>query len=190
LIVSVTGTPAVGKSSFAKKLSEALPNSKMIEINDVVEEHKLFSRIDEIGSKVVKMKELESEIQTLIEKEEKKSNLILVGHLIPDLNLKQDLVVVLRLNLNTLIERLEARDYPKEKVKENLVSESVDYCGVKAKEKCPQTYEIETDAEKEEMIDYIVSIPSGSPKKAPEMKEISKFDELLELVTSDNKYGL
>lgn len=180
----------MGKSTFAKQLAEKLPNSKIIELNDLVDQYKLFSKIDKMGSKVVKLKELEKKMQEITAEEPKESNLIVVGHLLPEIKLKQDLTIVLRLSLKELIKRLEERNYEKEKIKENIVSESVDYCGTKAKETGNKTYEIETDAEKKEMIDYIVSKAAGNPNKEPEMKDISRFDELLELVTTDNKYGL
>lgn len=189
LIIAVTGTPAAGKSSFAKELSKNIKGSEIIEINDVVDEYKLFSRVDEMGSKVVKLKELDKKMQEII-KEKKNPNLIIVGHLVPEIKLKQDVTVVLRLNLNELIKRLEARDYQKEKVRENIISESIDYCGLKARETCKETYEIETEKEKREMIDYLISKTSGKSHKAPEIKEISRFEELLELVTSSNKYNL
>ena len=190
LTIAITGTPAVGKSSFARQLADVLADSKIIEINDVVDEYTLFSKIDKMGSKVVKIKELEKKMNEIIAQDSKKFNLIIVGHLIPELKLDQDITVVLRLNLKELIKRLEARNYEKEKIKENIVSESVDYCGIKAKEKCKETYEIETNAEKKEITEYILARALGNPAKAPEMKEISRFDELLELVTTENKYGL
>jgi len=180
----------VGKTTFAKQLAEKLPNSKVIELNDVVDQYKIFSKIDKMGSKVVKLKELDKKMHEIMTEDSKKSNLIIVGHLVPEIKLKEDLTVVLRLSLKELIKRLEARKYEKDKIKENIVSESVDYCGTKAKEAGNKTYEIETDSEKKEMIDYIVSKAAGNPSKEPETKEISRFDELLELVTTDNKYGL
>ena len=152
--------------------------------------HNLFSRIDEMGSKVVKLKELEKKTNEGLKEQVSESHLILVGHLVVELKLKPDITVALRLKLNELIKRLEQRGYPKEKIKENIVSESIDYCGIKAKEMCKETYEVETDQEKREMIDYIVSVASGAPRKPPEVKEISRFDELLELVTSGNHYSL
>lgn len=190
MIIAITGTPATGKSSFAKQLVDALKNSKIIEINDIVDQYKLFSKIDRMGSKVVKLTELEKKMQEIISEQPKEQNLIIVGHLVPELKLNQDVTVTLRLSLKELIKRLEARNYEKEKIKDNIVSESVDYCGSKAKEMCKETYEIETDAEKKEIIEYIKSKASGTPHKAPAMREISRFDELLDLVTNDNRYGL
>ncbi len=190
LLIAVTGTPGSGKTSFAKELQRALPNSKVIEVNDVVDQYKLFSRIDKMGSKVVKLKELEKKVQQLIKDELKSSHLIIVGHLVCELKIKQDMTVVIRIGLNELINRLEVRKYEKEKIKENIVSESVDYCGTKAKDTCKETYEVETDSDKAEIIEYIVSKASGKPSKEPDKKEINKIDEILDLVANGNKYSL
>ena len=100
------------------------------------------------------------------------------------------MIVVIRAHLKELIERMEARGYQEGKIRENLVSESVDYCGVKSMEMCDETYEICTDAEKAGMISYIISVPSGRKAPKPDKKEISMLDELLELATGYNKYGL
>jgi len=141
-----------------------------------------------MGSKVVRLKELEGKLHETIK--EKNRNFIVVGHIVPDINIGQDITVVIRLNLKELIKRLEARGYQKEKIKENIVSETVNYCGVNSRERCRETYEVETDLEKEEVIGYIASRISGKRTLPPKTDEISKLDELLEIITSGNKYNL
>lgn len=190
LVIAITGTPATGKSTFAKELSVAIPNSMLIEINDIVEQYKLFSSIDKLGSKIVKLTELENKMQELIAENKKTSSILIVGHLAPELDMGQDITIVLRATLKELITRQEKRNYPKEKIKENIVSESIDYCGVKSREMCPETYEVETKPQKDEIISYLKALTEGKKEKAPEKEEISRFDELLELITDGNKYGL
>jgi broad-specificity NMP kinase len=155
-----------------------------------VDQYKLFSRIDEMGSKVVKLNSLERKINEMIKANSGNSNLMIVGHLVPELALKQDITIVLRISLKELIRRLEARDYQKEKIRENIISESIDYCGIKSKERCKETYEIETDSEKREITKYILGKVHEKAASPPELKEISRFDELLELITNENKYNL
>jgi broad-specificity NMP kinase len=51
----VTGTPGAGKSTFAKEaILRCFRIPIMVELNDIVDEYKLYSKIDEMGSKVVK----------------------------------------------------------------------------------------------------------------------------------------
>ncbi len=121
---------------------------------------------------------------------EKGKIVIIVGHLVPEIKLKYDAIIVIRANLKELIERMEERKYGREKVKENIVSESIDYCGEKSEIVCKNVYEVESKHEKEQAIEYIKSISDGRPNKHPEKRSISKLDELFDLVNEDNKYGL
>ena len=187
-VIAVTGTPGTGKSTFAKMLSKEMDGSRIMELNEIVDEYRLFSRIDKMGSKVVKLKELEKKTKELIAAES--STAIIVGHLVPEIRIGQQITVVTRVGLKELIGRLEARNYQFEKVKENLISESIDYCGVKCREEGLETYEVETESEKSEIISYIKDFVAGKRHKQPEMKEISMFNELMEIATSDNRYGL
>ena len=97
--------------------------------------------------KIVKMRTLAAEIRKAkrYAEESGQKAILLVGHLLADLELKYNITVVVRANINELIQRLEARGYPTEKVKENIVSESIDYCGVQAAELSEETYEVEKD---------------------------------------------
>jgi broad-specificity NMP kinase len=190
LIISITGTPATGKSTFAKKLSDELKDSKIVELNDVVEQYKLFSSIDKMGSKIVKLEELEKKVKEIIDENIGKHDLIVVGHLVPEIKIDQDMIIVLRCSLSVLIKRQEERKYQEEKIKENIISESVDYCGVNSREQCAKTYEIETDDQKATMIGYIKDLKSGKSRQEPDKEEISKFKEMLDLITDGkNSYG-
>ena len=190
LAIAITGTPGAGKTSFSQALFKAT-GIKPIEVNDIVEAKKLFTGEDENGSKIVKMKELEKEIKEIMKKEPPEAKgVILVGHLLADLNLDYDITVVVRSNLGVLIERMEKRGYNKEKLKENLVSESIDYCGVQAAEKSKETYEVETEADKAKLSSYIKSRLSGTNLEKPNIPEINKMEEMLELVYEGNRYGL
>lgn len=132
---------------------------------------------------------IKKETKTQKSKDEGES-IILVGHLIPDLAITPDLVVVIRISLAELIKRLEERKYPKDKIRENIVSESVDYCGARSNDRWETVYEIETDGEKKEMISYISDIINGSNSTPPKKREIDKLEEILDLVYEGNKYSL
>ena len=190
LVIAVTGTPGAGKTMFAESLSK-VTGIKTIEVNEIVEGKRLFSRVDESGSKVVKMQELKRELISTERSAEESGQkaIILVGHLLADLKLDYDITVVVRSDLKTLVSRLEGRGYQKEKLKENLVSESIDYCGVQAAERSRETYEVEGDAEKAAVIAYIGERLAGKKPETPKLPEINKMEEMLELVYEGNSYG-
>jgi adenylate kinase len=190
LVIAITGTPGSGKTSFAQSLSKET-GIRPIEVNDIVEAKGLFTGTDEHGSKIVKMQELKKEIKALIKKEPPEARgVILVGHLLADLQLDYDITVVTRSNLKILVKRMEERGYNKEKLKENLVSESIDYCGVQAAEKSKETYEAESEADKARLSTYIRERLLGKSPEKPDLKEINKMEEMLELVYEGNSYGL
>ncbi len=191
LLIAVTGTPGAGKTKFAELLSKEI-GITAIEVNDIVEAKKLFSGVDENGSKIVKMQELKKELKALETRsaESGQKAVLLVGHLLADLKLDYDVAIVVRAKLTDLVSRLEARGYPKDKVRENLVSESIDYCGVQAGEKSKETYEVETEKDKHLAASYIKGLLSGKAAEPPKLPEINKMEEMLELVYEGNSFGL
>jgi len=89
-----------------------------------------------------------------------------------------------------LSERLEKRRYPKGKIRENLVAEATDYCGVQSRKICKNTYEVENDADKRRMVSYVDDVSAGIRTKGPERKEIDKLHDLFSLIKNGNRYGL
>ena len=77
-----------------------------------------------------------------------------------------------------------------DKLRENLVSESIDYCGVQAAERSKETYEIETESDKKTLSNYIKERLSGQTPEKPKLPDINKLEEMLELVYEGNTYGL
>jgi broad-specificity NMP kinase len=180
IIIAVTGTPGSGKTRFSKILKKNLKSFKLIEINDLVNKHHVFSRIDKFNSKVVNLKKLNSVI-----KNEIKGNTILVGHLAQELKIKFDAAIVIRASLKTIESRLAARKYPKEKIREDILSEALDYCGIKMAEKCKNTIEIETNSDKQKAIVYVKKLASNPKIPKPKIKEINKMPELLKLINKN-----
>ncbi len=114
---------------------------------------------------------------------------MVVGHLLQELLINLDMVIVIRSRLKELIARLESRGYNKEKIRENIVSEAIDYCFVGAKERWEQTYSVMDEQEKEYVISYIKSVANKNPIAKPNSTEHGRLDELVELANEDKSYG-
>ena len=118
----ITGTPGTGKSAVARILGQRL-GIPVITVKDLV-------RGEYIDTRKLRMKAL----WTL----RKMDKAILEGHLFCEVKLPVDTVIVLRTDPEVLKRRLEPRNYPEKKVKENLMAEFLDYCLVRAASKYPQ----------------------------------------------------
>ncbi|MGC8571721.1 MAG: AAA family ATPase [Candidatus Micrarchaeia archaeon] len=192
LIIAVTGIPATGKTTFAKKLSKEI-NIENLEINGFAKHHDVYIGKDSFGTKIVDIKKLSKLLNKYIKKNRK--DLILVGHLAADLNIKYDVAIILRSNLKTLAKRMERRGYPIEKIRENLIAEANDYCS-KIKKYAKETYEVETEAEIDKVVQYLKCLEKVSKYKKisckkPEIKSSHyHFPELLDLINKGNKYKL
>jgi broad-specificity NMP kinase len=188
LIVAITGTPGTGKSSFARSIAKLVPNSSVIEINDIVHRKRLFSGKDKFGTKIVRLGALNRELSKDYRK--RSGVIFVVGHLAPELSLRPRIAIVTRCSLVELVKRLKRRRYPKEKIAENIVSEATDYCGLKMREICEETYEVETQAEMRTVARYIKAISMGEKASKPQIKQKRKLMELAKLTKNGNRYGL
>jgi adenylate kinase len=189
-LIGITGTPGVGKSTFAKRLARHI-GAKIIEINDVVEEFKLFDKVDEEGSKIVNIRALSKKLKSIVGKLDK--SCIVVGHLLPDLSLHTDICITLRYDPLKLAKRLEARNYSKDKIRENLVAECMDYCGEKiaSSKNTGEHYEINSGSEKQKsMIEqYIKAVANGKRARTPKFMPIESFKDL-EKLAKLGRYGI
>lgn len=122
--IVLTGTPGTGKTELGKKLSE--------ELGIPVLNEKDFALKIGIGKWDHEENELEvplKKLQSGMEKELKnQKSLILEGHLLCEIKLPVDLVIVLRTHPELLETRLEYRRYKPEKLADNVFVEGIDYC--------------------------------------------------------------
>ncbi len=150
--IIITGTPGVGKSTVASKLGSKTGLNVLHVDSDFVESQGVSKGIDkEKESKEVdlgKLQEILTDFKGIIE-----------SHLLCEFNLPDSIVIVLRCNPESLKERIEDRDYPEEKVKENLEAEKIDYCTQRARENYSEVFEVETtDRDIEETVKECLKI--------------------------------
>jgi len=157
MIIAVSGTPGVGKTTLSKILAQKL-GYEYINIKELAEERGIGKRVGE---------ELEIDMEKLaevIEREFRGKNAVLdshLSHLLP-----ADLVVVLRLSPEVLLKRLMERGYRKEKLGENLEAELVDVCLIEALEGHENVIEVDTTGRTpEDVVDEIISLINGGIRK-------------------------
>ena len=130
-LITITGTPATGKTTLALWLSKKLKIPRL----DLHDHYKQISTKYDRSCKCydVDMKKFEK----LVKEKLKKSDLIVdshISHLLPK-KLVNLCIVVTCSNLKKLESRLEERKYSKKKIRENLDSEIFQVCLNEAKEK-------------------------------------------------------
>jgi len=132
MVIIVTGCPATGKTTIAKKISKE-KNLKYTDVNNLIKENRLYSYYDKKDkSYVVDVRKLNRFLVNLIRKDK---NIVLDSHLIHYLPAKYvDECIVTKCNLKELKKRLEKRKYHKEKIRKNLDCEIFDVCRIEALE--------------------------------------------------------
>lgn len=127
--IIITGTPGTGKSGISDLLGLAL-DCKVIHVNDLIKKEKLHFGKDN-GEYTADFKKLKKRLGGELTKNK---GIIIESHLLSDLKLPADLVIVLRCSPGELEKRLLKRKYRREKIKENAMSEILDYCYINALE--------------------------------------------------------
>ena len=164
-VIFISGTPCTGKTTVANDLNGYLSDngfdSKLIRINDFAFENDLV--IGEDPDKFYKVIDIDGLNDCLNEEINQRSSGILIveGHL-SHLCEGADKMIVLRLNLSILKNRLEERSYVESKIQENLEAEALAVCSAEAYEIYgDKTNEIDaSDKSVEEIRDLIIAIAS------------------------------
>jgi adenylate kinase len=143
--IIVTGTPGTGKTTIAKGLTRRL-HYRYVDVNRLVKAQKLSEGYDkEKHCEIVDTRRLNRALLDL--QSGIKVPLVIDSHLshyLPKKHVK--LCIVAKCGLKELKKRLEARDYPKAKVRENLDAEIFDVCAEEAREKSHKVFEVWTDS--------------------------------------------
>jgi len=187
-VVAITGTPGAGKSRLAKLICKKCKCTGVVELSELAIKRKLLVGKDKFGSGIVDIAGLEKIMKRYIATN---SGLILiVGHLAPELDIWFDMAIVVRADLKKLARRLERRKYPKEKTRENIISEAYDYCGKNMLGKATEVLEIETGKDAERLVKYVCQKSNRVYAKRQITVQIDKFGQLLDMIRSGNRYGL
>ena len=121
--ILITGTPGTGKTLVAKELGKLL-KARVINEKDLALEKKIGTwdhENDELEIPLEKLKKA-------VEEEFGKKDVILEGHVLCEVPLDLDLVIVLRVHPEILELRLENKGYHAEKIQDNVFCEGIDYC--------------------------------------------------------------
>ncbi len=164
MLISITGTPGVGKTAVALELTKR--GYTVRSLIDVAKEYNCIID-EEDGEYVVDVEKLSRiKIEGIVE-----------GHLSHYLN--ADKVIVLRCNPLIVKTRLENRGWDYEKVMDNVEAELLDVILIEALEMEREVYEIDTtDRSVKEVADAVEDIIRG---KFTEKYQPGKVDWLTEL---------
>jgi adenylate kinase len=133
MIILITGTPGVGKTTISKILAKKL-DAHLLAINELVDEKHLYTGIDEErGYKIVDMDALFNELDDMIRKTKKSNYILIEGHL-SHFYENSDIVIVLRANPDILRERLEVKGWKESKIHENIEAEVIGICSYESYE--------------------------------------------------------
>lgn len=150
--IALTGTPGTGKTTVA-----ALLPYRVIDINALVKEGLNLGVDPDRGCLEADVDALEQRLKEMDTDAEEIT--ILEGHFS---HLFADWAIVLRLSPKVLRERLEARGYSEEKIKENLEAEALDIILAESVESCSRVDEIDTTGRSpQEVAGLVIRIIKG-----------------------------
>ena len=128
-VILITGTPCVGKTTLAKRLSAEL-DGLYVNLTDLAKKEKLVSRKDlGRGTSVVNEKKMRAKLLEIIQKSEK-ATIIVDGHYAAAVTPKDQVtrVFVLRRDPRELRTFMENCGFSETKLEENLAAEILDVC--------------------------------------------------------------
>ena len=120
----ITGTPGTGKTSAAAALSKLLKYPVLNEKAFALE-HSLGQWDTESDELVIPLEKLQRELAKELGK---RKNVIIEGHLLCEIKLPVDFVILLRAHPELLELRQQGQRYSEQKIQDNVMCEGIDYC--------------------------------------------------------------
>jgi len=119
----ITGTPGTGKTTLAKKLGQKL-KLNVINEKDFALKHSI-GKFNDQNELEIPIKKFEQKANQYLSKHD---GIIMEGHVLCEAKLKADYVLLITINPEELEQRLESRNYPAEKIMDNVFCEGIQYC--------------------------------------------------------------
>lgn len=172
MLIAITGTPGVGKTTTAKLLAEKL-GYEYVSVKELALEWRVGEKTGE---------EVEIDVDALARRfgrEFRGRNAVVDGHLSHFLPV--DIVVVLRLHPLEVARRLRERGYAVKKLAENVEAELVDVCLVEALGEHENVLEVDTTGKDPgEVLEEVLGLIKHGPKRRVGIVDWSKvYDEVL-----------
>ncbi len=181
-LIVITGTPGTGKTTIAKRVAKRIPGAELVSVNKLIREKRLFTSRASDGTMIAEMRRLRLELAGLARRSRSKV-LILEGHLLCDISIRGATAIVVRQHLPVLLRRLLKRGYAASKIRENIVSEATDYCGIHAAERYGRAYEV---VDGKGSVNEILRIINGRGKA----KTIDLLPELESVIRRNRRFAI
>ena len=120
--IAITGTPGTGKTTFATALAKKL-NFKVLNEKEFALQNGIGKFVDDEFE--IPLDVFEKKANSFLAKND---NVIFEGHLLCEMKLKVDKIILITLNPEKLELRLELRQYSQEKIMDNVFCEGIEYC--------------------------------------------------------------
>lgn len=154
-VILITGTPAVGKTTLAKKLAKKL-NAQYINLTELAHKEQLTLEKDtQRDTTIVDEAKMRRKLKTILNKTE--NNTVIDGHYAAAVTPKAHVtnVFVLRRNPVELRDFMKKRGYSQPKQDENLTAEILDVCLVEALQKQEKSSVCELDITSKPVADTV-----------------------------------